>query len=167
MWQRELRDKPAGSPETTQTVQASLPDVASTDIALVRKAIDALHRSPESATQIEAGISDPAARKLVEWIILRSGNRFRSTRYVAFISANPGWPSLSAFRRNAEEMLWVEDVKPGEVLRFFKDSPPQTRPRPSCAGTRPLCPGRVEGAGAQVRPRGATTGCPQTSSSRC
>jgi peptidoglycan lytic transglycosylase len=145
------KSKPGGSLATTQPVQASLPDVASRDIALVRKAIDALHKSPESATQIEAGISDPAARKLVEWIILRSGNRFRSTRYIAFISANPSWPSLSTFGRYAEEMLWVEDVKPGEVLRFFKDSPPQIA-RGRLALARALyAQGEIEGARAQVR----------------
>jgi soluble lytic murein transglycosylase len=64
-------------------------DVSGADIALVRKAIDSLRSSADSATQIETAISDPAARKLVEWIILRSGNGFRSTRYRAFIAANP------------------------------------------------------------------------------
>ena len=130
---------------------ASLPDVSAADIALVHKAIDSLRRSPESATQTEASISDPAARKLVEWLILRSPNRFRSSRYLAFIAANPGWPSLSAFRRYAEEMLWVEDVKPGEVLRFFKNSPPQTARGRLTLARALYAQGDIEGARAQVR----------------
>jgi soluble lytic murein transglycosylase len=142
----EAEDKPRES-----TPPAELPDVSATDVALVRKAIESLRRSPETATQVEATISDPAARKLVEWMILRSPNRFRSSRYLAFIAANPGWPGISAFHRYAEEMLWVEDVKPGEVLRFFKDTPPQTA-RGRLALARALyAQGDIEAARVQVR----------------
>ena len=39
-------------------------------------------------------ISDPVARKLAEWLILRSDNNGASIeRYRAFLSANPSWPS--------------------------------------------------------------------------
>jgi peptidoglycan lytic transglycosylase len=142
----EAEDKPRES-----TPPAELPDVSAADVALVRKAIESLRRSPETATQVEATISDPAARKLVEWMILRSPNRFRSSRYLAFIAANPGWPGISAFRRYAEEMLWVEDVKPGEVLRFFKDTSPQTA-RGRLALARALyAQGDIEAARVQVR----------------
>src|SRR5262249_15861990 len=113
--------------------------------------IDSLRRSRENATHIETAISDPAARKLVEWIILRSGNSFRSTRYLAFIAASPSWPSLSAFRRYAEEMLWVEDVKPNKVLRFFEDSPPQTARGRHDLARALSAQGDTEGAHAQVR----------------
>jgi UDP-glucose 4-epimerase len=79
------------------------------------------------ATSVQATISDPVARKLVEWIILRSDhNGADSKRYLAFIAANPGWPSLLQFRRRAEAMLWVENIKPAQALSFFKDSPPQS-----------------------------------------
>jgi soluble lytic murein transglycosylase len=140
-----------GEESAESTAPASLPDVSAADIALVRKAMESLRRSPETATQIESTISDPAARKLVEWLVLRSGNRFRSSRYLAFIAANPGWPSLSAFRRYAEEMLWVEDVKPAEVLRFFKNSPPQSA-RGRLALARALyAQGDIEAARTQVR----------------
>jgi soluble lytic murein transglycosylase len=140
-----------GEESAESTAPASLRDVSAADIALVRKAMESLRRSPETATQIESTISDPAARKLVEWLVLRSGNRFRSSRYLAFIAANPGWPSLSAFRRYAEEMLWVEDVKPAEVLRFFKNSPPQSA-RGRLALARALYAlGDIEAARTQVR----------------
>ena len=49
-------------------------------IELVRK------RKPADATQAQAAISDPVARKLAEWIILRSDNNGASVeRYRAFI----------------------------------------------------------------------------------
>ena len=64
-------------------------------MALVKSAIAALRSADASkATEIAATISDPAARKLVEWIILRSDhNGANSKRYLAFIAANPGWPN--------------------------------------------------------------------------
>ena len=137
--------------DKAESLAPLLPDVSGADIALVRKAIDSLRSSADNATQIETAISDPAGRKLVEWIILRSGNGFRSTRYLAFIAANPSWPSLATFRRYGEEMLWVEDVKGSEVFRFSKDSPPQTA-WGRLAFARALSgQGDTEGARTQVR----------------
>ena len=98
------------------------------DVALVKNAIETLRKGGASkATAVAAGISDPVARKLVEWIILRSDhNGADSTRYTAFMTANPSWPSLGAFRRRAEAMLWVENAKPARVMSFFDGSPPQS-----------------------------------------
>src|SRR5262249_2273736 len=98
------------------------------DVVLVKTAIEGLRKGGASkATAIEATISDPSARKLVEWMILRSeGNGAGSARYLSFIAANPGWPSLALFRRRAEAMLWNEHPKPAQVLAFFKSSPPQS-----------------------------------------
>jgi soluble lytic murein transglycosylase len=112
--------------DEAESLARSVPDVSGADITLVRKSIDSLRRSADTATQIEEAIADPAARKLVEWIILRNSNGVRSTRYLAFIAANPSWPGVSVFRRHAEEMLWIEDAKPSEVVRVFKGSEPQT-----------------------------------------
>ena len=42
------------------------------------------------------------------------------------MTANPSWPSLGAFRRRAEAMLWVENAKPARVMSFFEGSPPQS-----------------------------------------
>ena len=45
----------------------------------------------------------PLAKKLVEWVILRSDDSGADfARYVAFISANPSWPSIVTLRRKAE-----------------------------------------------------------------
>jgi soluble lytic murein transglycosylase len=147
----KAHDKDSDSPELRLSVPASLPDVSAADVALVRKAIENLRRNPGSATQTETAISDPAVRKLVEWLILRSGNRFRTSRYLAFIAANPDWPGLSAFRRYAEEMLWIEDAKPREVLRFFADSPPQSARGRLTLARALYAQGEIEDARAQVR----------------
>jgi soluble lytic murein transglycosylase len=108
--------------------QGLQPQTSEAEIALVKSAIEALRKGGASkATEVAAAISDPAARKLVEWIILRADhNGAGSKRYLAFIAANPDWPSLKTFRRRAEGMLWVENPKPAQVLSFFDGSPPQT-----------------------------------------
>ena len=108
--------------------QGLQPQTSEAEIALVKSAVEALRKGGASkATEVAAAISDPAARKLVEWIILRSDhNGAGSKRYLAFIAANPDWPSLTMFRRRAEGMLWIENPKPAQVLSFFDGSPPQT-----------------------------------------
>jgi soluble lytic murein transglycosylase len=129
------------------------PETSDPDVALVGSAIDSLRSGgAEKATQVEATISDPVARKLVEWIILRNdSNRTDSTRYAAFIAANPSWPCLAALRRHAEARLWVEDAKPTQVLRFFNGSPPLTAKGRLALARALLAQGDSEGAGAQVR----------------
>ena len=112
----------SSQPSTIPMAQAQAQEASDADVALVRRAIDSLRSSgAEEASRIEATISDPVARKLVEWIILRGDNDGADfARYAGFIAANPSWPSIALFRRRAEAMLWVEDVRPPQVLSFFK-----------------------------------------------
>jgi Tetratricopeptide repeat len=108
--------------------QGPAPQTSAEEIARVKSALEALrHGGASKATEVAGSISDPAARKLVEWMILRSEHPGAdSKRYLAFTAANPGWPSVGMFRKRAEAMLWVENIKPAQALSFFKDSPPQT-----------------------------------------
>ena len=133
--------------------QGPPPQTSDAEIALVRSAIDGLRSGGAGkATGVQATISDPVARKLVEWIILRSDhNGANSTRYLAFIAANPSWPSLAMFRRRAEAMLWVENVKPTQALSFFNGSPPQSGMGRLVLARALLAQGDTEGASAQVR----------------
>jgi soluble lytic murein transglycosylase len=129
------------------------PQASEAEIALVKSAIETLRKgSASEATRIEATISDPAARKLVEWIILRSEHSGSdSARFLAFIEANPNWPNLAMFRRRAEAMMWNEGVKPARVLSFFKDSPPQCGMGRLVLARALLAQGDSEGAKALVR----------------
>ena len=87
---------PAAVAATSSTSREDL-DTLENVIDLIRK-----HR-PDEATQAEAGISDPVARKLAEWLILRSDNNNANVeRYRAFLSANPSWPSQTFLRRRLE-----------------------------------------------------------------
>jgi hypothetical protein len=84
---------PAAVAATSSTSQADT-DALENVIDLVRK------HKPADATQAEAAISDPVAKKLAEWIILRSDDNGASVeRYRAFIAANPSWPSQTFLGR--------------------------------------------------------------------
>ncbi|MGB7100244.1 MAG: lytic transglycosylase domain-containing protein [Xanthobacteraceae bacterium] len=98
------------------------------DLAAVKQAIELAQKGrPEEATSVEGRIYDPVARKLVEWVILRSDDAdLNFPRYAAFISANPGWPGILFLRRRAEAALWQEPPDPRTVVAFFANEPPHT-----------------------------------------
>ncbi len=128
-----MAGKSKAAPEKSVVPQIALahgpaPQTSAADIALVKSAIEALrHGGASKATEVAATISDPVARKLVEWIVLRSDDSGAdSKRFLAFIAGNPGWPNLGMFRKRAEAMLWVENIKPAQALSFFDRSPPQS-----------------------------------------
>jgi soluble lytic murein transglycosylase len=98
------------------------------DLAAVKQAVDLVGKSrSDEAANLESTISDPLARKLIEWLVLRSDDTTAAfARYAAFIAANPSWPSIVTLRRRAEAMLWQERSDPPTVLAFFKTDPPRT-----------------------------------------
>ncbi len=98
------------------------------DIAAVKQAIELAHKGrPDEATSVESTISDPLARKLVEWVILRGDEAdLDFPRYAAFITANPSWPGLGALRRRAEAALWQQQADRRTVIEFFRTDPPRT-----------------------------------------
>jgi soluble lytic murein transglycosylase len=109
---------PAAVAATSSTSQGDK-DTLENVIELVRK------HKPDDATQVEAGISDPVARKLAEWIILRSDNNNASVeRYRAFIAANPSWPSQSFLRRRLEAALWDDKREDSVVWSWFENESP-------------------------------------------
>jgi soluble lytic murein transglycosylase len=106
---------PAAMATTSSTSQVDK-DALENVIELVRK------RKPADATQTEAAISDPVARKLAEWIILRSDDNGASVeRYRAFISANPSWPSQTFMRRRIEAALWDDRRDDATVWGWFEN----------------------------------------------
>jgi soluble lytic murein transglycosylase len=98
------------------------------DITAVKQAIDLVGKNrADDATNVEGTISDPLARKLVEWVILRSDSGTTDfSRYVNFIAANPSWPSVATLRRRAEGVMWEERIDTQTVIGFFRAEPPHT-----------------------------------------
>jgi len=95
------------------------------DLAAVKNAIDLTRKAKISeATAIEETITDPAARQLVEWFILRHAEgdtNFR--RYAAFIADSPDWPDMLLMRKRAEAALWQERSHATTIRNFIDDHP--------------------------------------------
>ena len=109
---------PAAVAATSSTSQADK-DALENVIELVRK------QKPGDAAQAQAAISDPVARKLAEWLILRSDNNGASVeRYRAFVSANPSWPSQTFLRRRVEAALWDDRRDDAAVWAWFENESP-------------------------------------------
>jgi soluble lytic murein transglycosylase len=98
------------------------------DLSAVKQALDLVRKNrQDEATATANSITDSLARKLVEWVILRSedgSNDF--SRYTAFINANPSWPGIPLLRRRAEAALWQEPTDPQTVIAFFANDPPRS-----------------------------------------
>jgi soluble lytic murein transglycosylase len=109
---------PAAVAATSSTSQADK-DTLETVIELVRK------RKAGDATNYAASISDPVARKLAEWIILRSeDNGATVERYRAFLSANPSWPSQTFLRRRLEAAMWDDRRDDQVAWSWFENESP-------------------------------------------
>lgn len=109
---------PLAMSSTSSTSKADADTLAQV-IELVRK------DKPADATQLEASIADPVARKLAEWIILRSDdNGAPAERYRAFLNENPSWPSQALLKRRGEGALWDDKRDDATVLAFFGSDQP-------------------------------------------
>jgi soluble lytic murein transglycosylase len=122
------------------------------DLAAVKNAIDLARKAKTSdATAIEKTIGDPAARKLVEWFILRHPETDANfSRYAAFIADNPGWPSMGLMRKRAEARLWQERSDAATVRNFVGDQPASAKGRFVLARVL-LAEGDRDGAASLVR----------------
>jgi soluble lytic murein transglycosylase len=124
---------PAGVKSVAPHIAAPFAAAATTatsplDLSTVKQALDLVRKNrQDEATTAAGSITDPLARKLVEWVILRSEDGSNDFwRYSAFINANPSWPSIPLLRRRAEAALWQERTDPQAVVAFFGSDPPRS-----------------------------------------
>lgn len=100
--------------------------LAGEDATRLRDAVaaGAAGKLPE-ARALRSKLSEPAARKLVDWYIYRSGHgTANETR--AFLEANPAWPDRTLLTRRAEEALFTSDASARDIKAFFAGSVPRT-----------------------------------------
>jgi soluble lytic murein transglycosylase len=123
------------------------------DLNTVKQAIELVRRNRQGeATNLESTIADPLARKLVEWVILRSDEAdLDFARYAAFINANPSWPSIVTLRRRAEAAAWQQQPEPRSVIAFFNGDGPRTGKGRLALARALLAVGDRAGAQAAVR----------------
>jgi peptidoglycan lytic transglycosylase len=120
--------KPLARPASGPFAIAPTTTTSAADIGAVKRVIEATRKGKEADANVaEASITDPVARKLAEWVILRSDNTNPTfNRYAAFVQANPSWPHAPLFRRRAENALWNDGVDASVVRAFFAKQPPTT-----------------------------------------
>ena len=97
------------------------------DLAVLREAIELYRRGDVAGgDRVRAGITDPAAIALTEWLAIRSGAAMSFERIAAFLRAENRWPAGPVVRRRAEEAL-LANRKPAHVVRaFFATTRPVT-----------------------------------------
>lgn len=124
-----------------------------TDLNTIKEAVQLAGRgNVPAATDRRRQIRDPIGRKLVEWTILRSCNNAMSfARYATFVRANPGWPSVSQFRRCAESKLWLEPKQPRVVFDFFAQHKPSAAPGKLALARALIAQGEITAAQKYVR----------------
>ncbi|MHC2438112.1 lytic transglycosylase domain-containing protein [Bradyrhizobium sp. USDA 4451] len=149
----KTKSVPSKSAETApaEPVKPAGPQLSG-DLAMVRDAITAARRGKTNdATDIQAGITDPVGRKLVEWYLLRhSESNAPFSRYAAFMTANPDWPSVTLLRKRAEARMWQERSDPATVHGFTLDQPISAKGKFALARTL-LAEGDRDGATRLVR----------------
>ncbi len=116
---------PARKPPATAAVAATS-STSQADTEALENVIELVRKhKPADATQAQAAISDPVAKKLAEWIILRSDDNGASVeRYRAFIATNPSWPSQTFLRRRIEAALWDDHRDDATVWAWFANESP-------------------------------------------
>src|SRR5215467_10795656 len=145
--------KPLARPTAGPFAVSPTTTTSEADIAAVKRVIEAARKGKETDANVaEASINDPVARKLAEWIILRSDNTNPTfQRYAAFVEANPSWPHSPLFRRRAENALWNDGVDDRTVRAFFAKQQPVTAKGRYMLARTLLSQGDREGAARLVR----------------
>lgn len=114
--------------QITGSIPHGRPTLPSAEAPLLRDAIARAEAGDgNGASDKAARLSDPVARTLVEWFILRSGAQgINAGRVSRFLIQNPGWPGESTLRARAEATLLSEEHGPDDIINFFHNVTPRT-----------------------------------------
>ena len=96
------------------------------DAALVKDAANAFSTNDAAKGRtLRDQISDPAGRKLVEWVRLRVGLG-EASEYRAFLDANPAWPERTTLNQRLDEALFTRGGSPKAIKELYKGNEPKT-----------------------------------------
>src|SRR5262249_34966873 len=123
--ERVDKAKTRALPERESIQETAAEAQSPTDLATIKEALALVrHRKFNEASMLAAKLDDPAARKLIEWAVLRDPDSPAGfDRYAAFIQANADWPATSSMRRRSEARLWQERRDPETIRRFTGGQP--------------------------------------------
>ncbi len=95
--------------------------LSAADAAKLKEAIKAVAGSDaQKVKDLQAGISDPLARRLVEWLRLRRGQG-QAADYLKFLAENPQWPNRDNLQKLMEERLFEEGGDTDLIATYFAD----------------------------------------------
>lgn len=96
------------------------------DAVRLREAFAAIGgRTTGNAKALRDQISDPVAKKMIDWYLYRQGvGTAREIR--AFVDANPTWPDRNALMTRAEESLFTYGGSAKDLKAFFGTDTPKT-----------------------------------------
>jgi soluble lytic murein transglycosylase len=145
--------KPLARPVSGPFAAAPTTSTSPADIAAVKNIIEFTRKGKAAdAAAMQRSITDPVARKLAEWVTLRSDNTNPPfQRYAAFIADNPAWPHVPLFRRRAENALWNDRLDDATVRGFFAQHQPTSAKGRLILGRALLAQGDRAGAEKLVR----------------
>jgi len=118
---------PVVAPPPEMPAPKAASPISPSDLATTKQAMALVSRGKiDEASSMTRSISERAAAKLVEWVILRSpyNDNISFERYVTFINENPTWPSLELFRRRSEGALWEDNREARTVRNYFATRAP-------------------------------------------
>lgn len=95
-------------------------NLSADDSAKVRAAFKSVPDSGSELRNVQAAISDPLARRLIEWEWLRRG-KGDAADYLKFLAEHPDWPSREILQRRMEERLFAEGGDTELIATYFKD----------------------------------------------
>lgn len=102
---------------------------AAGSVAALKSGLDALAARDIGRARSVRDSLPPASldRHILAWAIaLRGGNTVPSGEIAAAAQALPGWPGMTALRRNSERALFRENPDPKTVVSAFGSTQPQT-----------------------------------------
>ena len=100
--------------------------ITTEDAAHIREAIVAAAGGRlAEAKAVRDKITDPAARKLVDWYLYRGGYG-TALEVRAFLEANPAWPDRALLTQRSEEALFSSPSAARDAKAFFGNGQPRT-----------------------------------------
>ena len=98
------------------------------DLGTIRSVIEAYRRGDLAGGDAQAArLTDPAARTLARWAVLRLQPRDAGyARIQAFLAEEPAWPGRAQLHRRAEEALLASRPSTDKVLAHFNRHAPLT-----------------------------------------
>jgi soluble lytic murein transglycosylase len=101
-------------------------DLSEADATHVGAAIKALYSGkPDDGAARSKEVTDPLARKLIDWYRLRQGYG-EAEEIKRFLDENPDWPSREILQRRLEEALLATGGSTELITSYFKDGQPQS-----------------------------------------